>query len=152
MKLLQIVKCLSINLRQACKIYRQLLSHFNSVYANYKENKTNVMNFFNTLMIFIIYSSTLEASDKKNTSNKRRWHGLDDFAGKQTKKVTALSITGWPNIARNLQAWFSNTLTPENLWLKTLGSTWPIKSTPAYANEMVGHNFYNLSFSEVIYF
>lgn len=57
-------------MRQACKIYKQL-SHVDSIYANYKKNKTNVMNLLNTLMIFIIYCTALEASGKKNISNKK---------------------------------------------------------------------------------
>ena len=31
---------------------------------------------------------------------------------------------GWPNIVRNLQAWFSNSLTSEDWWLKTIERFW----------------------------
>lgn len=50
------------------------------------------MNSLNTLMIFIIYCSALEASGKKNISNKkcdRVWVTLQE-----NKNITTLSITG----------------------------------------------------------
>lgn len=100
-----------------------IISCFNCIYAGIIKRCCELILWTYLIVLFIICSSSWEQVNKNNITNKK---GGTAGVSLQEKKndYNMICNLSWPSIVRNLQAWFNNILTSEDLWLKTVERLW----------------------------